>query len=90
MSFFRGVKETFRDRTRDRICAGLQRLGIDAQVATRGRPVERVGGSGSLGLIDINDGPISWVNVLSATPLPYCSLRIEDSDTTNRKGHHLP
>ena len=56
------VWEVFRDHARDNICAGLQSLGMDAQMADRGRPEEDSGG-GSLGIIDIVDGPISWVNV---------------------------
>lgn len=63
MSFFNKVRETFRDKTRDNICAGLQSLGIDAQMAERGRSEEKIGGKGSLGVIDIPEGTIRWVNV---------------------------
>jgi len=67
MDFFRNIRETFRDHARDDICAGLQRLGIDAQMAPRRGPEERVGGSGFLGVIDITEGPIRWVNVRKVT-----------------------
>ncbi len=56
-------REDFRDKARDKICNSLQVLGIDAQMAERGRPEEKIGGKDSLGLIDIPEGPISWVNV---------------------------
>jgi hypothetical protein len=76
MGFFSKVKEAFRDKTRDKIYARLRMLGIDAQMAARGRAEENIGGSPrdstdiftgtsqeSLGLIDIPKGPIRWVNV---------------------------
>ena len=56
-------RELLRDRTRDELCAHLRALGIEAQMAERGRTEEGVGGEGSLGVIDIIDGPIGWVNV---------------------------
>ena len=65
--FFFEVKETFRDSTRDDICAGLQRLGIDARLAERGRVEEKFGGKSSPGLIEIPEGPIRWVNVRKET-----------------------
>ena len=59
----RVVREELKKNERDDIYADLQALGIDAQVAERGRLEEKIGGWGSLGLIDIPKGPISWVNV---------------------------
>ena len=59
---FDSLRESLRDRARDNICTGLQRLGVHAQMADRGRPEEDTG-KGSLGVIDIADGPIPWVNV---------------------------
>jgi len=58
--------------TRHKVCAGLRRLGLDAIVVTRGRPEENIGEEGwvlgkdekSLGLIEVRDSPIRWVNVL--------------------------
>ena len=47
------------DPMRDTICAGLRHIGVDANKAERGRPEER----GSLGLIDIGNGPIRWIDV---------------------------
>jgi len=61
------AKECFRDKTRDNICAGLHKLGIDAQMVTRGRVEESICGSGSLGIIYIPEGPIRWVNVRKET-----------------------
>jgi len=76
MGIVRKTREKFRDKTRDRICADLQRLGVDAQMAARGRDEEKVrrtfldllvalGGTSreSLGIIDIPNGPIRWINV---------------------------
>lgn len=70
--FFSGIKEGFRDHTRDNICTDLQRLGIDAQMAPRGRPeeevyIKRLPDIGSLGIICIPEGPIRWVNVRKET-----------------------
>ena len=62
-----GLREAFRDKTRDKICAGLQAIEIEAQMAERGRPEEVIGRflrRESLGLIDIPEGPISWISVL--------------------------
>lgn len=68
MGFFDKVQETFRDKdtTRDDLCAGLQSMGIDAQMAERGRIEECIeyGSQYSLGLIDIPEGPIRWINVI--------------------------
>ena len=58
---------SFRDTTRDEFCAGLQSMGINAQMAERGRTeenIERVFVRKSLGLIDLPEGPISWVNIV--------------------------
>jgi len=63
VEFFSGIKEDFRDKTRDNICAHLQTLGIDARIVPRGRLEEEIGGSDSLGIIAIREGPIRWVNV---------------------------
>ena len=50
------------DTTRDKLCAGLRAMGVGAWMAERGRPEEKTG-KGSLGVIDIGQGPIRWVNV---------------------------
>lgn len=76
MGFFGKAREKVRDKTRNRICADLQRLGVDAQMATRGRCEEKVRSAffnffvalfgtsmESLGIIDIPDSLIRWVNV---------------------------
>lgn len=61
--FFYKVKEVRRDKTRDYLCATLQSMGVDAEIARRGRPEEQMSGGGSLGLIEIFEGPIRWVDV---------------------------
>ena len=81
MGFFDEVMESFRDKTRDNIYTGLQSMGIDAQIAERDRTEERIGCGNrrtypfqvdmrSLGLIDIAEGPIRWVNVLRSASSP--------------------
>jgi len=65
--FFFKIKEVFRDKTRDRICAGLRMLEIDARMAARGQVEEKVVGKGSLGIIHVPDGPIRWINVRKET-----------------------
>ena len=66
MGFFNRIKDTFRDKTRDKLCSYLQTMGIDAQMAERGRPqesIDSVVSTKTLGIIDIAKGPIRWVNV---------------------------
>ena len=90
MRFVSKVREAFRDKMRDDFCAGLQqRLGIDAALAPRGRPeeaVKRASRSRSLGLIDIPEGQIRWVNVLELAGFQdvfYCATYgVPDSKIT--------
>ena len=70
MGFFDKIKETLRDKTRDKVCTRLCAIGVDALIAERGqrRPEEKLGCSGlqrSLGLIEIHEEPISWANVIT-------------------------
>ncbi len=54
-------------RIRGNLCASLNGLGLNAQTAERGRPEETIGEAWmgkSQGLIEIQDSPIHWVNVL--------------------------
>ena len=66
MSFISKVREALRNKTREEFCAHLQSLGIDAQLAPRGSAQEKLYAR-SLGVIDIVEGPIRWVNVLKAS-----------------------
>jgi len=71
MSLFDKLSEKLRDHARDELCTSLQALGIQAQLSERGRPEEDItsskrflgDGSKSLGIIDILEGPIRWLNV---------------------------
>lgn len=59
--------ERFRDKTRDTLAEALAELGVPAEMAERERPEEALGKRlfvRSLGVIDIAEGPIAWVNVL--------------------------
>ena len=81
------IKEVFRDKTRDGICAGLRMCGIDARMAVRGQVEEEVAGEGSLGIIHVPDGPIRWINVRkerhgsgqSSTTYYYTEYGVPDS-----------
>ena len=67
---FSTVLETFRDKTRDELCANICAVGMNAVLATRGQREENVGDprhGKSLGLIEIQGSPIRWVNVLKET-----------------------
>ena len=67
------VNEFFRDKLRDKLCTRLQKRGIDAQMAVRGRFEEDIrdfalhSGGYSLGIIRISEGPINWINIRKVT-----------------------
>ena len=70
MGFLDKIKETLRDKARDRVYARLCAIGVDARIAERGRPEEKLGCIGlkrSLGLVEICGEPIRWVNVINWT-----------------------
>ena len=62
------MKETLRDKTRDELAWNLANFaGVEAHMSDRGRLEEKVENSWyqrSLGVIDIADGPIKWINIL--------------------------
>ena len=61
------MQERLRDKTRDTLAEALQTLGVPAEMAERGRPEESLGKRlfcRSLGVIDIKEGPIAWVNTI--------------------------
>ena len=66
---FRELKDLacflFFPNAREDLCAGLRAIGVDAQIAGRGRPEEKTNGHYSEGVIDVSEGPIRWVNVVS-------------------------
>ena len=62
MSVFGKIKGAFASTARQEMCAHLQSLGIPAQIAERGRPEEKTRRS-SLGLVQIPESPISWLNL---------------------------
>ena len=64
------------DDTRHAICVALSSLGVDARLAERGRLEEKAGplsGCTSVGLIDVLQGPIRWINVAICSS-PFTSL----------------
>ena len=60
----------FRDQSRDVLGRDLAALGIRVHLADRGRKEEKIRagfrwlGSVSLGVIDIDGGPVTWINVV--------------------------
>lgn len=66
-----GIWKRFRDTTRDSMAQSLSVFGIKTELADRGRPEESIGisygwvpGTNSLGIIDIEDGLITFINVI--------------------------
>jgi len=57
------AKEALRDKTRDDLCSAFQSIGIQTQSSERGRLEEEIKRAESLGLIDVFESPISWINV---------------------------
>jgi len=56
-----------RDKYRDRLAYALNSVGVKAEMVERGRAEEKVENSWyqrSLGVIEIPDGPIKWINIL--------------------------
>ncbi len=61
------VRRRMSRRMRGNLCASLNSLGLNAQMAEQGKPEEHIGEDWmgkSQGLIEIQDGPIRRVNVL--------------------------
>jgi hypothetical protein len=61
------MKELLRDKTRDKLAQKLNSLGVAAVLAERGRAEEKIENSWyqrSLGIIDIPEGLVRWINIL--------------------------
>ena len=61
------MREKMRDKSRDDLAYALNLFGVKAEMSDRGRPEEKVENSWyqrSLGVIDISEGPIRWINIL--------------------------
>ena len=61
------VSETFRDKSRDNLIQNLSQLGIKAKMLERKVVQEKIGNvwnMRSLGVIEIDEEPIKWINVL--------------------------
>jgi len=60
------AKDAFREKTRDKVFAALKRMRVPAELAESGRHEENLKcgfGIHSLGIIDIEEGLVRWVNV---------------------------
>ena len=65
------MKEKLRDKTRDNLAHALNSLGVQAEMAERGRDEENIHNAWwnrSLGVIDLPEGPIRWINVIKKDP----------------------
>lgn len=61
------MREIFRDKSRDKLAQNLNSLGIRAELAERGRVEEKVENSWyqrSLGILDVPEGLVRWINIL--------------------------
>lgn len=61
------MKEKMRDKSRDELANILNLVGVKAKMAERGRVEEKIEDSWyqrPLGIIDIPEGPIRWINIL--------------------------
>ena len=61
------MREQMRDKSRDDLAYLLNSTGLKAEMADRGRPEEKIDNSWyqrSLGIIDISEGPVRWINIL--------------------------
>jgi hypothetical protein len=61
------MKELFRDKTRDKLAQNINSLGIKAVLSERGRMEEKIENSWyqrSLGIIEITEGSVRWINIL--------------------------
>lgn len=61
----RWLKEAMRNKAREELCAALCAFGVVARIAERGRPEEETTPwwGHSLGVIDVGQGPIGWINI---------------------------
>ena len=61
------LHKRWRDKTRDNLTSTLNSLGVRAGMADRGRDEENVGKgmfTRSLGVVEVPEGPIRWINVV--------------------------
>ena len=61
------MREKLRDKTRDDLASALNSLGVRTEMGERGRVEEKVNNSWykrSLGVIDLPEGPIRWINIV--------------------------
>lgn len=72
------MRERFRDKTRDEFTDALNALGVPAAMSERERPEEKVRKDTfrrSLGIVDLAEGPIPWVNLVKQDGSQYSPPR---------------
>ena len=81
MGFLRQIQEFLRDKTRDRLCVYLHRIGVDAKIAERNRREENIiavdAYSKSLGILEISEGYIRWINIIKRTQQGHTNYYLE-------------
>ena len=86
--------ERFRDKSRDKLAEDLKSLGKKADLAERGRIEEKIAKPflmGSLGIIDVQEGPIGWINIVrkrrdkNGPEIKYVLLAIPDGKAIKNK-----
>ncbi|UCB43909.1 MAG: hypothetical protein JSV77_04490 [Dehalococcoidales bacterium] len=66
----------FKDKTRHRLCTHLRTIGLNVQVSERGLHEEGISGGligTSLGLLEVHESPIQWINMLEHPASRYAS-----------------
>ena len=72
------LKELLRDKTKDKLAKNINSLGVNAILVERGRVEEKIEKSWyqrSLGVIDIPEGLVKWINILKKDPSRYSPPR---------------
>ena len=78
-SWLSKISGRLKQSSRSELCEGLQSLGLRAEVAERGRPEERITSSErSVGVIDIHDSPIAWMNIVHMSWWEVMNMRDDD------------
>lgn len=85
-----------RDKTRYRLCTHLRTMGLNVQISERGLSEEGISGGligTSIGLIEVRDSPIQWINMLEHPASRYATAAFTNvyvvPDNRVRSGGYL-
>jgi len=83
------AKDAFRETTREKIFVALKRIRVPAELAESGHPEENLKcgfGVHSLGIIDIDEGPVRWVNVrIDLNEINWVDYAVPDERLSRRE-----